>query len=285
MRRTAGLHTLRLIDFRCLQTDPSVFRRVQSDPNQPDGAGDQELAGGGRGGRGAQLRGQPPGRAAQHRGLGQRADGCAWQGWWRLGQGGCTGCLPVPAVCKGGCCCFCERAWHVPCPREMPLTLPCFATRRRRGILGLHPPAGAAAGERLGGRAGGPGGHPVGAGGEACWGVVGRRAAGLGSGGWAVAMGPFSSCTPSSAWSVQYFRLRALTAPPLRLPGPPRSPPRSKALLQRRGALVNMTADENTLRLATGGAAGQGEGGGGTTLQRSWVGAWVAQHWGRQCGP
>lgn len=27
----------------------------------------------------------------------------------------------------------------------------------------------------------------------------------------------------------------------------------SKALLQRRGVLVNMTADENTLRLATGG--------------------------------
>lgn len=26
----------------------------------------------------------------------------------------------------------------------------------------------------------------------------------------------------------------------------------SKALLQRRGVLVNMTADENTLRLATG---------------------------------
>lgn len=40
-----------------------------------DGAGDEEQPGGGHCGRGAQLCGQPPGRAAQHGGLGQRADG------------------------------------------------------------------------------------------------------------------------------------------------------------------------------------------------------------------
>ena len=40
-----------------------------------DGAGDQGGPGGGRGRRGAPLCGQAPGRAAQHRRLGRRADG------------------------------------------------------------------------------------------------------------------------------------------------------------------------------------------------------------------